>query len=261
MIRWLASLPALALFPLLAAIGIALTIVIDVVRRRVVAPETRERASATASVTLQATATIYAILIAFVIVDAYTQLRDAQEQISTKVSALSTLYENSRALPESEADAVRKATVGYARAVVDRALPRLEDTAEPELRTTRALGRLYARVQAIEPTTPSETVAYEAMVAGLNQIESTREQLINSARATIPPALFWLLVGIGLIVMCIASMLDTGHRRSHLFILSGLALVIWLTIALVLSMDYPFSGVIQVTDQPIREFLDVPIAR
>ena len=59
-----------------------------------------------------------------------------------------------------------------------------------------------------------------------------------------------LLVVIGLVVMAVATFLDTRHRKSHLFILSALALVIWLTIALVITLDYPFSGLIRVTDDP-----------
>jgi hypothetical protein len=61
--------------------------------------------------------------------------------------------------------------------------------------------------------------------------------------------------------MAVAALLDTLHRGSHLFILSALALVIWLTIALVVSLDYPFSGLIRVTDRPIREFVLFRAAR
>ncbi|MCJ7672155.1 MAG: hypothetical protein MUP67_08920 [Acidimicrobiia bacterium] len=70
-----------------------------------------------------------------------------------------------------------------------------------------------------------------------------------------------LLVVIGMTVMAIATVLDTRHRRSHLFILSALALVIWLTLALVVSMTYPFTGPIAVTDSPVREFVEARAAR
>ena len=121
----------------------------DVLVRRFVSPETRERASQTASVTLQVTATIYAILIAFVIVDAYGQLRDTQEQISQKASSLAIVYENSRDLPDPAGTAIRSATLDYARAVVARGIPRLEETDEPDLPTDRALEKLFRRGAAL----------------------------------------------------------------------------------------------------------------
>jgi uncharacterized membrane protein len=260
-IHWLASLPAGLIFLLFAAIAIGITMLFDVVMRRFVSPETRQRASQTASVTLQVTATIYAILIAFVIVDAYGQLRDTQGQISRKASNLAIVYENSRDIPDPSGAAIRKVSLEYARAVVDRGLPRFENTDEPDLPTDEALERVFRTVQQYEPKSEAERAAYDNAVGALDAIVATRAQLLDSARATIPNTLIALLVVIGLVVMAVATLLDTQHRRSHLFMLSALALVIWLTIALVISLDYPFSGFIRVTDQPIRDFIHFRAAR
>jgi NADH:ubiquinone oxidoreductase subunit 6 (subunit J) len=260
-IEWLGDLPAGLIFVLFAVIAIGITVLFDVLMRKLVAPETRQRASATASVTLQVTATIYAILIAFVIVDAYSQVRDAQGQISDKASNLAIVYENSRDLPEAPGDDTRRATLAYARAVVRRGIPRLEDTQQPDGSTDHALERMFRTVQRYEPKSESERAAYDNLVRALDGIVATRAQLLDSARATIPNTLIALLVVIALVVMAVATLLDTRHRRSHIFILSALGLVIWLTIALVISLDYPFSGLIRVTDDPIRQFISFRAAR
>ena len=66
-----------------------------------------------------------------------------------------------------------------------------------------------------------------------------------------PDTLFWLLVVIGLTVMAVADACSTPDIAAPTcFMLSALALVIWLTLALVVSIDYPFSGIIRVTDAP-----------
>lgn len=260
-LRWLGTLPDGLVFVIFAAVAIGLTFLFDVVMRRCVAPETRQGASATASVTLQVTATIYAILIAFVIVDAYSQIGDSQAQVSAKAASLSVVFENSRAFPETGGGAVRDATLDYARSVVDRGIPKLVDTSDPDPETDRKLEALFRVVQRVEPATLSQRAAYQSMVDGLDEVVATRAKLLDAARPTIPGPLLLLLVVIGLVVMAVATLLDTQHRRSHLFILSALALVIWLTIALVVSLDYPFSGLIRVTDEPIREFIDFRAAR
>jgi hypothetical protein len=259
--HWLASLPAGLIFLLFAGIAIGVTLLFDVLTRKFVAPEVRQRASATASVTLQVTATIYAILIAFVIVDAYGQLRDTQGQLSSKASNLAIVYENSRDLPEPAGKEVRAASLKYARAVVRRGIPRLEDTEQPDLPTDEALEKLFRTVQRYEPKSDAERAAYDNLVRALDGIVATRAQLLDSARATVPTTLLILLVVIGLVVMAVATLLDTRHRSSHLFMLSALALVIWLTIALVITLDYPFSGLIRVTDEPLKEFIAFRAAR
>lgn len=260
-LRWLGTLPDGVVFVIFGGVAIALTLLFDLVMRRYVAAETRQRASGTASVTLQVTATIYAILIAFVIVDAYSQIGESQAQISAKAAALSVVSENSRGIPDPGGAAVRRAALEYATAVVERGIPTLERTEDPDRNTDEELEDLFRTVQRVEPTTPSERAAYDSMVRGLDEVVATRAKLLDAARPTVPGPLLVLLVFIGLVVMAVATLLDTQHRGSHLFILSALALVIWLTIALVISLDYPFSGLIRVTDEPIREFIDFRAAR
>lgn len=261
MLRDLASLPAVVLFPLFAVIGIGLTLLFDIVMRHFVAPETRERATSTASVTLQVTATIYAILIAFVIVDAYGQIRDVQGELSQKAAELSVVVANSRALPEPQGADIRKAALAYARAVVNDGLPRLEETGRPSRPSDEKLEALFRQVQRADAVTEGDRVAFQETITALDAVVRSRESLISSSGATIPNSLLGLLFVIGMTVMAVATMLDTRHRRSHLFILSSLALVIWLTLALVVSMDYPFSGPVRVTDQPLREFIEFRAAR
>ncbi|MCJ7437162.1 MAG: DUF4239 domain-containing protein [Acidimicrobiia bacterium] len=261
MLHWLGSLPAVVLFSLFGTIGIALTFALDTVTRRYVKPETRERANSTASVTLQVTATIYAILIAFVIVDAYNQIRATQDQVSDNAANLSVIVENSRAFPDTVGEDLRDASIRYARAVVETGFPRLDQSASASIVSDERLEHLFRSVQRIEPTSEAERAAYTSTVDALDGIVHTREAIINSAKATIPAALLLLLFVIGMTVMAVATVLDTRHRRSHLFILSALALVIWLTLALVVSMTYPFSGPIAVSDAPLREFVEVRGAR
>ena len=261
MLRWLASLPALALFALFVAFGIALTWAFDKVMRRFVTPETRERANSTASVTLQVTATIYAILIAFVIVDAYGQIRTTQSQISDKAANLSVIAESSRAFPDPVGPQIRAGAIRYGRSVIDTGFPRLKRSGDASPVSDARLEALFRSVQAVEPASQAERTAYDSIVNALDGIVQTRENLINSSKATVPGVLLGLLVVIGMTVMAIATVLDTRHRRSHLFILSALALVIWLTLALVVSMTYPFTGPIAVTDAPMREFVGARAAR
>jgi hypothetical protein len=260
-LHWLASLPGWLLFPLFLFLGVGITVLFDVVVRRKVAPETKGRASATAGVTLQVVATIYAILIAFVIVDEYTTVRSTQSEISDKAASLTVVFENSRAFSGTGGDEVRKSALTYARSVVDQGLPHLEKEARPDKSTDHAIEAVYDAVHAVEPATESEKVAYAQMLDALDAVTRTREALINGANPAIPAELFWILVMIGLTVMSVATMLDTQHRGSHLFILSALALVIWITLALVVSMDYPFQGIIHVSDSPIREFIQFRAAR
>jgi hypothetical protein len=255
MFRWMSGWPAAVLFPAMVSLGIAFTVGLELAIRRFVDPATRQRATTTAAVTLQVTATIYAILIGFVIVDEYTQLRSTQQQVSDKASALASVFENSRGIHEPDGEQIRAATLAYARSFSTNSFPALRHHATPDAPTTQALAHLLQVVHATQPVSPAEIASYNATLTALNSALTTRERLIGAARSTVPDALVWLLFVVGIVVMAVATSLDTQHRGSHLLILSALALVIWLTLALVVSMDYAFGGVIHINDSPIVTFV------
>jgi len=44
-------------------------------------------------------------------------------------------------------------------------------------------------------------------------------------------------------------------------LLFSITVVVWATLALVVTLDYPFNGVIKVSDAPVKEFVEFRSAR
>lgn len=236
-------------------IGIAIVVAIDTVVHLIVHDEVRARASYTAAWALSVLATIYAVLAAFVIVDEYGQLQSTQQAVSDKAAALSAVSEDSRALPEPGGRRIRAAAYDYAVTVVDIGFPELAVKGQFNPQTDRSLEHLFNVVQDVDPTANSDIAFYDEIVVNLDKVVQTRTTLSTAARQTVPPALVAVLVVNGLTILVIASLLDTKHRRSHLFILGALAITISLSLALVVSLDQPFDGVIRVNDDPMQDFI------
>jgi len=254
-LTWLGSLPAWALFALFASGAVLFTFGVDELLRRRLNPDVRARAGPTAATTLQALATIYAVLVAFVIVNEYTQFRSAQSQVSDKAAQLSVVFENSRNLPEPDGQRLRAAALHYAEEDLRDGIPYLERTSTPSLRADASLDQLYRVVATIEPHTPSAQAAYQQILAALSQVSLTRSQLTNAATATIPVALFVILAVLAAATLAVAAAMDTRHRRSHLLILATLAIALSMTLALVAGLDYPFRGFIHIDTSPLSQFV------
>ncbi len=249
------------LFVTFAAIGIGFTLVIDGVMRRFVSPEVRGRCGPTAAVTVQVLATIYAVLVAFVIVTEYNQLRSANDQVAAKASALTAMYENSGAFPEAEGGRLRSAILDYSRVLIDDAFPALARTGEPEPVADRKLRELFRATTDLRPATPQENAAFAQTLERLDEVAETKARIVNAAGETIPWPLVVLLTIMGITLLIVSNLLDTRHRRGHLLILSALALLVSLTLALVVSLNFPFDGILPISDSPIRHFLEVRVAR
>jgi uncharacterized protein DUF4239 len=249
------------LFVTFAAIGIGFILVVDSVMRRFVTPDVRARCGPTVAVTVQVLATIYAVLVAFVIVTEYSQLRAANDQVSAKAAALTAMTESSRVFPEAEGAQLRTSIDRYARAFVDDGFPVLARTGDPEPVADQALERVFSALRDVHPATPEENAAYTQMLERLDEVSEAKARLVNSAGETVPWPLVVLLAIMGATVLVVSSMLDTRHRRGHLLILSALALLVSLTLALVVSLNFPFDGILPISDSPIVRFLEFPTAR
>jgi hypothetical protein len=249
------------LFVTVAALGIALVIGIDGVMRRVVTPDVRGRAGPTAAVIVQVLATIYAVLVAFVIVTQYNQLRETNDQVAAKAAALTAMTENSRVFPEAEGGSLRAAIERYARATVVNGFPALAKTGDPEPIADRRLEQMFRALLAVHPASPDESAAYAQTLERLDEVAETKARITNAAGETLPWPLVILLTIMGITLLVVSSVLDTRHRRSHLLILSSLALLVSLTLALVVSLNYPFDGILPISDSPLRRFLEFRSAR
>ena len=253
---WLGSLPAWAIFPLFAVAALLLTVALDgILRRRMVPSEVRRTAGPTAATTLQALATIYAVLVAFVIVDEYSQFRSAQSYVSSQAAELSVITENSRNLPNAQGAPIRAATKAYAREVVDVGLPEVERHSRPSIASDRAFEHIYTVVNSIEPTAESDREAYQQILVALGDIAANRTNIVNAAHTSIPSPLIIILGVLVVVILAVASLMDTRQRRAHLFILSMLAIALSMTLALVAALDYPYRGFIRIDGSSISSFL------
>ena len=234
MLRDLGSLPAIVLFPLFAVVGIGLTLLFDIVMRHFVAPETREAGELDR--VGHAAGDRDDLRDPHRVRDRRRVRPDPRHPGRPEREGRRSLRrrrQQSRLFPKPTGSQIRDAALAYARAVVDDGLPQLEDTGRPSRPADVKLEALFQTVQRVgesEEATPGSRTSRPSNA--LDQVMRSRESLIDSARATIPNSLLGLLFVIGMTVMAVATMLDTQHRRSHLFILSSLALVIWLTLAL-----------------------------
>jgi hypothetical protein len=249
------------LFVTFAAVGVGLNFALDAVMRRFVTPEVRGRAGPTAAVTVQVLATIYAVLVAFVIVNEYSQLQSANDEVATKAAELSAMTENSRVFPDAETAPLRAAITAYAQDVVDRSFPEFARTGIPTETSDQRLEEIFVALRDVRPDTPEENAAYARTLDELDGVVETRAHIVNAAGETVPWPLVALLAVMGITVVVVSNVLDTRHRRAHLLITSALALVVSLTLALVISLNYPFDGILPVSDEPIRRFLEFRAAQ
>jgi hypothetical protein len=251
-VDWLVRLPTLVLFLGLMAMGLAIALSLTKVSERAFGDEVRSRTSPSVTTVVGVIAGLYAVLVAFVIVNEWQAFNSAQAQVSDESAALASAYVSASVLPEPSRTEVQRDLLAYDRSVVCVELPHLADHQGPMPETRRALERLVLTVARAEPVAHNASF-YDSTVRSLSDITRARRGRINSAASPLPDLLLVVILVTSLALVAAVSALDTRHRGWHTVITVALTFIVALNLALVVSLDRPFDGAATVSDAPLRE--------
>lgn len=137
----------------------AVVLAVWAVRRWV--PETREGFHAEISAPmLGVAATLFGLLLAFVIIIGYQNLLDADDSVSREAGALSSIVRDSAAFPAPGGANVRLAVGTYVRAVVNDEWPQMHRSGTASPVAAQGLDDISAAIRAFKPASSAETAFY-----------------------------------------------------------------------------------------------------
>jgi hypothetical protein len=253
-------LPMPALFAVFIAAGLLFVFALEFVVHRHVHPDVRERVSTSTAVMIQVLAVFYSVLVAFVIVGERSAIGSANDHISDEAAALSSLLQDTQSFPPPARQEVRQAVLVYDRSVLTDDFHSIDKTGQPSPKTAVKLSELYGAVQQAEPEVGTSAF-YRQAVTDLSDVTKARRARNDDASDTIPGPLFFLVALLSVLVLGVATLLNTRERGTHVTLLAGLAVVMSLNLALIVALEHPFGGAIAVSDQPLRVGVLAPATR
>ena len=251
MIDWLAERSAGVLFVGLLVVTFAVGLFFAWLAERAFDPDARGRTSGSVTTVVGVVAGLYAVLVAFVIVNEWTTFADAQSKTSDESAALAATYASASTLGEPARAQIQQAILRYDNSVVCEELPHLQKHTTPDPRTVTAAFVLYQAVARNQNAQPA--VFYGNVVSELNSVFTARRSRINAATSRLPNLLLVVIVVTSVALIATTSALDTRHRRWHLAITASLAVIVALNLTLILSLDRPFAGAAKIGDAPFRD--------
>jgi hypothetical protein len=252
LIDWLVGLPTVALFLGLVTLGLAIAVGMSWLATRAIEDDVRTRTSTSVTTVVGVVAGLYAVLVAFVIVNEWQTFNNAQAQVSAESAAISTAYFDAGVLPEPSRTQIQQALIGYDRSVVCVEFPYLASHQGPALPTRSALAHVFETMAHASPDVQASAF-YSSAVTEVGQIASARRARINAASSPLPNLLLVVILVTSLALVSVASVLDTQHRRWHLILTTALTILVALNLALIVTLDRPFDGAATISDAPLRE--------
>ncbi|WP_330181535.1 DUF4239 domain-containing protein [Nocardia sp. NBC_01503] len=214
-----------------------------------------------AGLVFQVIGALYAVLLAFVVVNEWNSLQEARGNTFSEANELGALYWNTRALPPEFGRDLEATTKQYARVVIDKEWPRLA-RGEYSPEATALVYRMREQINALPSDTPSSQSVYEHSLSTVNDLAAARRERLSQSGHNVPPAL-WMALALGAVVTVgFTFVFGLPKFWTHLLLGSSLAVLIMLVMALIQMLDQPFAGSIAVQPDAFEIFLrDLPAQR
>ena len=217
-------------------------------------PATREGFDAeVSSQLLGVVASLFGLLLAFVIVIEFQAFNDASDDVQTEADGLAAIVRDSYAFDGQDGGNVRSAIGAYVRVVTDQEWPLMRQGEESPAAWSGIDG-VFAAMQAVTPGSAAESSFYDDSVRHLNAVLEARSNRLSASDGNDLPALIAALVIVGAIVILgYTTLVGSRSNAFHSIGAGAIAVVVGFSLVVLLCLQFPFSGDLAISSQPFRE--------
>jgi hypothetical protein len=253
MSHYLASLPLWIGTLLVVVIPTALAMIGPVVIRHRVGLERLTSNNEIAGFKFATVGVIYAVLLAFAVVVVWERFSDAETAVLQEAGAAATLY---RLTPGTtpEAAAMRNALSNYLELAIEKDWPRMAgEEASEEVR--KSLDELYLAAIRMSRTNGGPSSEYTEMFRQLDVLTQSRRSRIQLAGGIVPSVLWLVLVLGAVLTVGFTFFFGTENLAAQVIMTGILSTIVFMGLLVIISINHPFTGPVNIDNDPLRSVL------
>lgn len=199
--------------------------------------------------------TIYGIFLAFIVATTWQYYSSTGTNLVQEARCLGDLYSNAKASPPEFREEVRQIMRDYRTALVGREWKTLS-RGEGSPEATYLLDRLTDAYEAHKVADASEEAFFRESVRNLNELKELRSSRINDSSSGLIPFLWCVLLAGGVATVSFSYLFAPENFHAQAVMTMLLTAVICLTLYTIVNLDFPFTGLVAISPQPLVE-LDI----
>jgi Na+/proline symporter len=198
---------------------------------------------------------LYAVLLAFVVIIVWERFHEAEKALAAEAGHAAAIYRLSVGLNEAPAAAVRGGIAGYLKSVLQDEWPAMA-AGHPSPATTRALTALYTELARYRPTDVNDQHLRDDLLHEVEQLTQSRRERLVMAEGTVPDMVWFALFIGALLTIAYTFFFGTQNVIAQSVMTGVLAALIFSGILVVIALDRPFTGAVEVSKESIRTVLE-----
>lgn len=226
------------LLTVLAGIGAAGLVLIA---RRLMPKERREAEVEAIGFVFAVVGVLYAIVLAFVVIDVWAKMTVAENEAYREVRALIEQYRYAETLAEPERSEIQRLSTEYVNHVLVSEWPRMGEHQRPGIEGDGLIDQMRDAVVAAQPEAQGGEPAYEAAIEQGRELAAAREARLATAVSGVPAVLWFVLIGGGLLMISFVYVFDVAGVVTQAILAIGLTVMTVLLLWSVYQMEYPFA--------------------
>jgi hypothetical protein len=198
---------------------------------------------------------LYAVLLAFVVIISWERFHDAENALARESGAAATVYRLAGGLDETSAATLRTNLSAYLNSVLADDWPAMVRGRSSAV-TTRVLSDLYDQVIRYRPPDLGDSNLQADLLKELDDVTRARRERLVMAEGTVPEVIWFVLfLGAGLTIS-FTFFFGTENLTAQSLMTGILAAIILSAVLVVIAMDRPYTGAVEVSKEPIRALLE-----
>ena len=199
--------------------------------------------------------TLYAVVLAFVVVIVWQQYSDARAAVQREASQIIDLARLMAEVPPPANARLHEELVRFTQDSLDHEWPSLA-SGRSDPAAEQALNQLWhGVVSEIKGTAPAEQAILNASLQRLTDLSDSRRACLHASADAVPPVLWMLLWGGAVVSIGFTYLLAPESGRWHAVMTLALAASIGFVLFLVATLDNPFAPGAGLSPQPIQRAL------
>ena len=199
--------------------------------------------------------TIYAVLLAFVVVVEWEIYRDTESKVEVEVGAMASIFRDSRVFSDlKKRTLIQQELMAYATTVIEEEWPLLAKEQSSE----KALGQIHQifnYVADLKPKNDYEKLWYQELITKVNKFSDARNERILCCTQGIPAFMWWIMILGGIITISFSFLFGTVNKIPYALMVASLSCIITLLLLLIYALDHPLKGIIFVKPDAFIEVI------
>ncbi|MBI4670872.1 MAG: DUF4239 domain-containing protein [Chloroflexi bacterium] len=201
-----------------------------------------------------AVAVIYGVMLAFVVIVVWQTLEETHNIVANEANAVVDLYRFSWELPSPYDTTLRSAVENYTLATVNQEWDAMaRGTSSPAVDV--ALEDIWGVYRELHRAKLASQLSDGSLYESIQNISNARNLRLNESRTEIPPLMWLLLWGGGILMLGFTLFFRSPNERAHLTMVAMLTAVVAVVLLLIMELDIPFAGSIHISSKPFEDAL------